>query len=97
MPASTRRWTADDVPDQTGKVALVTGANSGIGLEAARVLAARGARVLLACRNDDKAARAVEEIRAVRLLGEVEAPDPEDAALSSSRLGNHRQTVLLSG
>ncbi len=73
MPAATKRWTAEDVPDQTGTVALVTGANSGIGLEAARVLAERGARVLLACRNADKVARALEEIRAARLLGEVEA------------------------
>ncbi len=49
------------------------------------MLAARGARVLLACRNDDKAARAVEEIRAARLLGAVEALQLDLASLASVR------------
>ena len=58
-----RRWTADDVPDQAGRTALVTGANSGIGFEAARVLAERGAAVVLACRTPAKAEAAAERIR----------------------------------
>ncbi len=57
-------WDRGDVPDQSGRVALVTGANSGIGLEAALGLAAAGAKVLLACRNQEKAADAVDHIRA---------------------------------
>jgi NAD(P)-dependent dehydrogenase (short-subunit alcohol dehydrogenase family) len=57
-------WDREDVPDQRGRVALVTGANSGIGLEAALGLAAAGAKVLLACRNQEKAADAVDHIRA---------------------------------
>jgi len=61
--ASTSGWTAEDVPDQTGKDFLITGGNSGIGLEAARVLAARGATVTLACRNAERAEAATEDIR----------------------------------
>jgi NAD(P)-dependent dehydrogenase (short-subunit alcohol dehydrogenase family) len=51
------------VPDQTGKTFFITGANTGIGFEAARVLAGRGARVLLGCRSEAKAAGAIERIR----------------------------------
>ncbi len=61
---SRTKWTEADIPDQTGKTAFITGANTGIGYEAARALAQHGARVLIGCRNADKAAAAVERIRA---------------------------------
>jgi NAD(P)-dependent dehydrogenase (short-subunit alcohol dehydrogenase family) len=57
-----RGFTEADVPDQSGRCFIVTGANSGLGFEAARVLAARGARVLLACRNEVKAEAAMARI-----------------------------------
>ena len=56
-------WTAADIPDLTGQIAVVTGANGGLGLETARALAARGAHVVIAARNQEKATRALEEIR----------------------------------
>lgn len=57
-------WTAADIPDQHGRTALVTGANGGLGLVTARHLAARGAHVVMAVRNQEKAAAALERIRA---------------------------------
>jgi NAD(P)-dependent dehydrogenase (short-subunit alcohol dehydrogenase family) len=58
------RWTADDIPDQTGRLAVVTGANSGLGLATARELARHGSEVVLACRSATRASRAVAQIRA---------------------------------
>jgi NAD(P)-dependent dehydrogenase (short-subunit alcohol dehydrogenase family) len=58
-----KRWTEADTPPQTGRTAVVTGANSGIGFETARVLAERGARVFLACRDPGKAMDAARRIR----------------------------------
>jgi NAD(P)-dependent dehydrogenase (short-subunit alcohol dehydrogenase family) len=57
-------WTAADIPDQHGRTAVVTGANGGLGLVTARELAAKGAHVVMAVRNQKKAAAAVEQIRA---------------------------------
>jgi NAD(P)-dependent dehydrogenase (short-subunit alcohol dehydrogenase family) len=57
-------WNAEDIPDQHGRTAVVTGANGGLGLETARQLAAKGAHVVMAVRNQKKAAAAVDEIRA---------------------------------
>ncbi|MEO0604281.1 MAG: oxidoreductase, partial [Myxococcota bacterium] len=59
-----RGFTDQDVPDLTGKVTIVTGANAGIGYEAAKVLAEHGAEVVLACRNEAKAKAALDKIAA---------------------------------
>jgi NAD(P)-dependent dehydrogenase (short-subunit alcohol dehydrogenase family) len=58
----TSNWTAENMPDLTGKIAIVTGANSGIGYEMARALARKEATVILACRNKDKGEAAVRQI-----------------------------------
>jgi NAD(P)-dependent dehydrogenase (short-subunit alcohol dehydrogenase family) len=56
-------WNASDIPDQSGRTAVVTGANSGIGYVTARELARRGARVVLACRSVERGTRALEQLR----------------------------------
>ncbi|WP_115045311.1 oxidoreductase [Xanthomonas arboricola] len=58
-----RGFTETDVPDQAGKCFIVTGANAGVGFELSRVLAARGARVLLGCREKGRADAAIARIR----------------------------------
>ncbi|MFF4155874.1 oxidoreductase [Streptomyces sp. NPDC001678] len=57
-------WSAKDIPDQSGRTAVVTGANSGIGYVTARELARRGARVVLACRDATRGKAAEELMRA---------------------------------
>ncbi|MFZ9270142.1 MAG: oxidoreductase [Prochlorococcaceae cyanobacterium] len=67
------RWTLADMPDQSGRIALVTGANSGLGLESARALVSKGATVVLACRSQVKAEQAraqlLSETRSVESSG----------------------------
>ncbi len=55
-------WTESDIPDQTGRIAVVTGANSGLGFETARALSARGATVVMGARNQEKAKQAERRI-----------------------------------
>lgn len=59
------KWTVNNIPDQTGRTAIVTGSNSGIGFEAAKALAGKGANVILAVRNETKGQRAIDAIREV--------------------------------
>ncbi|MFC2153181.1 oxidoreductase [Actinomycetota bacterium] len=58
-------WTTADIPDLTGRTAVVTGANGGLGLETARALAGAGAHVVLAARNQEKARIAYDDIMAI--------------------------------
>ena len=60
----TAHWTTADIPDQSDRVAVVTGANSGLGYHVALALAVAGAEVVLVCRNTDKAQSAIASIRA---------------------------------
>ncbi|MFC6836366.1 oxidoreductase [Halomarina ordinaria] len=61
---ATTGWTADRLTDQTGRVAVVTGANSGLGYEVTRELAAHGATVVMACRSEERGERARRELYA---------------------------------
>ncbi|MEU4739606.1 oxidoreductase [Actinosynnema sp. NPDC023658] len=78
-----RKWDTADIPDQSGRTVLVTGANSGLGLRTAEVLAGRGARVLLACRSPERGQRALERVRATGGTAELVQLDLAD--LSSVR------------
>jgi NAD(P)-dependent dehydrogenase (short-subunit alcohol dehydrogenase family) len=81
----TARWTSGDVPGQQGRLAVVTGANTGLGFETARVLAARGASVVLAVRDTDKGKAAAARI-AVTAPGVTVTVQPLDlASLESIR------------
>ncbi len=74
-------WTTADIPDQTGRTTLITGANSGIGFEAAKALVEKGAHVVLACRSRSKAEAAVAEI-------EAGTPSGSSEGSSESRSGS---------
>jgi len=78
-------WTPEAIGDQTGKVALVTGANAGIGYWTALHLARRGAHVVMACRSVDRAATAREELLAAVPTGSFEVLPLDLADLSSVR------------
>ena len=78
-------WTTDDIPDQSGRTAIVTGANSGIGYVAARELARKGAHVVLACRDVEKGAQAAAGIAADGVRGSTEVGALDLSDLSSVR------------
>ncbi|WP_236788843.1 oxidoreductase [Amycolatopsis sp. GM8] len=59
------KWTYADIPDQSGRTVLITGANSGLGLQSAKVLAGKGARVLLAARSAERGEQALRSVEAV--------------------------------
>jgi NAD(P)-dependent dehydrogenase (short-subunit alcohol dehydrogenase family) len=79
------RWTSAGIRDQTGRVAVVTGANSGIGLVAARELARAGANVVLACRNVAKGEARVREMADAAPRSSVEVGELDLASLTSVR------------
>lgn len=83
-------WSADDAGDLTGRVALVTGANSGIGYETTRVLADHGAHVLMACRDPQKAARARDKLESQLDRSSLEVLDLDLSDLASVRAGAER-------
>ena len=77
------KWTVDNIPDLTGKVTIITGANSGLGYEDARALAYKGATVILACRNMEKGEIALQQIRRWHSEARVELMQLDLADLAS--------------
>ncbi|MCW5697007.1 MAG: SDR family oxidoreductase [Bauldia sp.] len=88
------RWTAADIPSQQGRVAIVTGATSGLGLEAARQLARAGARVVVAGRNPQKGAAAVDAIRSESPGAAVEFAEIDLGSLGSVRAFAEEMSAL---
>lgn len=80
---SQTRWTPKNIPDNSGRTICITGANSGLGLEAARNLVDVGAHVIMACRNAEKAEAAAQSLRSGK--GSVEVRQLDLASLASIR------------
>jgi NAD(P)-dependent dehydrogenase (short-subunit alcohol dehydrogenase family) len=80
-----QKWTAADVPDQSGRIAIVTGANSGLGYDTAAILADKGAHVVLAVRNLDKGREAVDRIKAASPNAVVALQELDLSSLDSVR------------
>ena len=79
------KWTQNDIPDQTGRVAIVTGANTGIGYETARALVHKGANATIACRNKQKGEVAAARIDQEQPRGTVRIAPLDLADLESVR------------
>ena len=80
-----KKWDATAMPDQTGRVAIVTGANSGIGFETAKESAKKGATVVMACRNQAKGEAAADAIGGEQPAGSVEVMALDLSSLASVR------------
>lgn len=85
MSRSTIKWSTTDIPDQTGRVAIVTGANTGLGLETAKALAAHGAHVVLAVRNAERGKAAADAITAAHSNADVTLQSLDLSSLESVR------------
>ncbi|HEY5189409.1 MAG TPA: oxidoreductase [Solirubrobacteraceae bacterium] len=90
-------WTERDIPDLAGRRAIVTGASSGIGLEASRLLAAAGAEVVLAVRDPARGRRAVEEITRTVPEARLAVAEIDLSELDSVRRFGRREVELARG
>src|SRR5512137_2692914 len=79
------RWIEQNIPSQTGKTALITGANSGLGFQAAKVLAGKGAHVVMAVRDTAKGEKAAADVRAAVPNADLEVMALDLASLASIR------------
>jgi NAD(P)-dependent dehydrogenase (short-subunit alcohol dehydrogenase family) len=79
------KWTANDIPDLSGKVIIVTGANTGLGYEATKEFARKDAETILACRNLEKGTKALEKIKKKIPDAKAEVRDLDLGSLNSIR------------
>lgn len=77
------KWTQNNIPDMTGKVAIITGANSGLGLESTKAIAAKGATVVMACRNMSKAEKAQADVMRSVPNAKIDVMQLDNASLAS--------------
>ena len=77
------KWISENVPEMTGKLVIVTGANSGLGLEVSKVFAAQGANLIMACRNISKGKEALNSIKEIYPGASVEVAELDLADLNS--------------
>lgn len=96
-----RHWTRNNVPDQRGRSAVITGGNTGLGFELARLLAGRGASITLVCRSSDKAEQAADRIHEEVRGAQVSSVQMDQGSLVSVRSAaaavreEHRRIHLL--
>ncbi|WP_420605772.1 oxidoreductase [Novosphingopyxis sp.] len=83
-------FTERDVPDQSGRTVFITGANAGLGFHVARVLAGKHARVLIGCRSEERARKAMRRIKAEFPIAELEFIELDQASLNSVRAAAER-------
>lgn len=88
-------WTTADIPDQTGRTAVITGANTGLGFETAKALAAKGAHVVIAVRNTDKGVEAADRISGAVSVQQLDLTSLESIRAAADQLKNDHDKIDL--
>ncbi|MEM6283549.1 MAG: oxidoreductase [Chloroflexota bacterium] len=79
------KWTQNDIPNMDGKVVIITGANSGLGFESTKAIAARGATIVMACRNLEKGEKARQDVLKLEPGATLDLMQLDNASLDSVR------------
>ncbi|MEO1443504.1 MAG: oxidoreductase [Chloroflexota bacterium] len=79
------KWTQNDIPDLTGKLVVITGANSGLGFESTKAIAAKGATIVMACRNMEKGEKARQDVLKLEPGATLDLMQLDNASLESVR------------
>jgi len=89
------KWTTADIPDQSGRTAVITGANTGLGFETAKALAAKGAHVVIAVRNTDKGVEAADRISGAVSVQQLDLTSLESIRSAAEQLKTDHDTIDL--